>query len=184
MRNAIRYRGSILRPTSQVRASAFRSVAATRLASLTTSTLRLGDSQEAINRRPLQYLLNSRRPLDDDAVYPLPRAKPEVQATIILARETRSAIYDATLLEISRLELHFGTDCAPIAARSDELETEPVVGAVGVIAIQHCGLILVGDDDVLFPTIPQIGQRYRAAIVQISRAHLLSNIHPASDTAI
>ena len=48
----------------------------------------LGDSDESIDRWALQDLLDSRRPVNHDTVHPLTRSKAEVQAPIVLARES------------------------------------------------------------------------------------------------
>src|SRR5687768_14465923 len=119
----------------------------------------LGDCNDAVYRRAPQYLRRpSRRPVDEDAVHPLPSAKPEVQPPVVLARESRSAIDDPPLGEISRLEHHLGADRAAIAARADEPEGDPVVGAVRIRAIQQRWLALVRDDYVHRTTIRQVGE--------------------------
>src|SRR4051812_24126150 len=121
----------------------FRS-AAVRVTSLNASALRLGDGHDAIDRRARPHLLRARRPLDDDAIDPLVGTQAEVKAAIVLAGESRTAVDDTTLAQISCLDQNLGADGAAIAAGPDQLETDPVVGAVGKIAIEHGGLILIG----------------------------------------
>jgi hypothetical protein len=149
------------------------------------SAPRLGDGDDAVYRRAPQYLRRAaRRPVDDDAVHPLPSPEPEVQPPVVLARESRPAVDDPPLCEISRLEHHLGADRAAIAARADEPEGDPVVGAVGIAAIQHRWLILVRDDHVDGAAIGEVGERHRAAVVQVRHADRLRHIHPPRDPAI
>src|SRR5947207_2413788 len=149
MRNAMRYRGSILLARSHQRTSAFRSSAVACIASLMASARRLDDRDKSIDSGTLQHLLRSRRPIDDDAIHPLVGTKPKMQAPIVLAGESGSAIDDASLGEISRLDHYLGADRTAIAARTDEPEGDPVTAAVRIVAIQHRRLILIGDDHIL-----------------------------------
>src|SRR5688500_1631949 len=102
----------------------------------------LGDGDDAVYWRSPQYLRRAGRPVDDDAVHPLTTPEPEVQPPVILACESRPAIDDSPLREISRLEHHLGADRAPVAVRADEREGDPVGGAVRIVAIQHRRLVL------------------------------------------
>src|SRR5215210_5210302 len=110
------------------------------------STLGLDDGDKAIHGRTLKYLSFARRPADDNAVYPLALTKTEVQAPVVLTRESRSAVDDAALGQISGFDQHLGTDRAAIAARPDEIETNPVIAAVRITAIDQRRLILIRDD--------------------------------------
>src|SRR5712664_3602808 len=110
-----------------------------------TSAPRLGDSVELVHREMLQHLLRARRPVDDDAVDPFAATDPEVQTPVVLAGEPHSTVDDAPLRKSppACLHHHLGTDRAPVAARSHEPEGDPVVRAVGLIAVAHTGLVLV-----------------------------------------
>src|SRR5689334_7654118 len=94
-----------------------------------TSARGLGDGDQAVDQRMLQYLLGAGRPVDDDAVDPLATTEPEVQSTIVLAGEAHSAIDDPALLEITGFHNHFGADRAAVAACADEVKLDPMVGS-------------------------------------------------------
>src|SRR5687768_1906764 len=99
------------------------------------SAARLGDGHHRVDARAGQHLPRPRRPLNDDAVDPLARSETEMQPAIVLTRESRSAVDNTSLAQITRLHEHLGADRAAIAARADELEANPVVRAVGIRAI-------------------------------------------------
>src|SRR5204862_1452031 len=149
-----------------------------------SSTLRISYSQDAIDCGALKYLTHARRPLDDDAVDPLPTTQSEMEAAIVLTGESGSTVYDPPLLETSRLQLDLGADRTAIAAHAQQLEPDPVIRTVRNVAVNDRRLILIGDDDILLTTIPEVGERHRAPVVQIRRANLFRNIHPAGDAAI
>src|SRR6267154_2731729 len=148
------------------------------------STRWLGDRVQTINGGTQQYLLRSGRPVYDDAVHPFMSPKPKMQPPVVLTRETRSAVDDPPLSEISCLEHYLRADCAAIASRADELERDPVVGAVGIVVIKNSGLILVCDDHIHRAAIREVGERHRAAVVRVGYTDLLCNIHPSGDAAI
>src|SRR5260221_14560146 len=107
-----------------------------------------------------------------------------MQSAIILTRESRSSIYNAPLLEVARLDHHFRADRASIAPRADELERDPVIRTIGIIAIHHGRLVLVRNDHVLRATIRKVGDLNRSTIIQVSRADILRNVNPPRDSAI
>src|SRR5258705_5489586 len=104
MRNAIRYRGSILLVRCQARKTIFGSADVTPVASLTALALRLRHSRKPIDGWALQHLLCPRRPMNHDPVHPLTRAESEVDAPVVLAGESRSPVNDSALGQIARLE--------------------------------------------------------------------------------
>src|SRR6185503_16111146 len=153
------------------------------VASLTLA-LRLCHGGEGIDNWALQHLLRSRRPVNHDAVDPLARAKSEVNAPVVLAGESGSAVDDATLGEIARLEHHLGADRAPVAASADETEPNPVAAAVRVVAVQDRRLVLIGDDDILRAATGEVGDCHGAAVVEVIHAYVARDVDPAGDAAI
>ena len=107
-----------------------------------------------------------------------------MKTTIILACESRSTIDNTALREISRFEHDLSSDSASIALRRNQLHTNPVVGAVWVIAIQNGTLILIGDNHVERTVIRQIGKRNCTAIVFVVGSDFRCYIYPARDAAI
>src|ERR1044071_3048526 len=97
----------------------------------------LSNGHESVNQRSSDDLLSARRPVDHNAIDPLAFAKAEMQATIILAGESHSAINDTSLTQISRFDRHLSANCAAIAMRGHEVECDPVVRAVRLIAIHN-----------------------------------------------
>src|SRR3954470_11519735 len=156
----------------------FPSAVVARVASLKSSALRLGDGDDPVYGRTGYHLLHPRRPLDDHAIHPLVGAESEVQAAVVLAGESRSAVDDAALAQIACLDRHLGADRAAIAAGAYQLESDPVVGAVRKIAVDESGLVLVGDDDVHRAAIPQVGERHRSSVVKVGRTDLLRDVDP------
>src|SRR5690348_3474149 len=144
----------------------------------------LRDGEDAVDRRAGEHLLRSRRPIDGQAIHPLVRAEPEVQPPVVLAGEAGSAIDDAALFEIARLEQHFGANGAPVAARPNELQTDPVIAAVRIIAVEQSGLVLIRDDDVHGAAIRQVGERHGPSIQLVRHAYLPRYVRPAGDAPI
>src|SRR6266404_6916162 len=144
----------------------------------------LGDDVQTIDSRTQEYLLRSGRPVDDDAVDPFMSPKAKVQPPVVLARESRTAVDNPPLPEISRLEHYLGADCAAIAARADELECDPVVGAVGIVAIQNGRLVLVCDNHIHRAAIQEVGERNRTTVIRIRYTDALRHINPPGDAAI
>src|SRR5258706_11437731 len=123
----------------------------------------LGDGVQTIDGGTQKYLLRSGRPVNDDAVHPFMSPKAKVQPPVVLAREPRSAVDNPPLPEISCLEYYLRADCAAIAPRADELERDPVVGAVRIVAIQNGGLAPVCANHIHPPPSPQAGHRHPPA---------------------
>src|SRR5690242_13603487 len=130
MRKAIRYRGSILRGAAGAGCAA-------RDASLIGLTLRLRDGAHLVDRRILQMLNSTRRPIDRDALDPVATPEAEVQPPIVLTRESRSAIDHTALGEIARFDDHLGTDGAVVAPGANELEADPVIRTVRRVSIEQ-----------------------------------------------
>jgi hypothetical protein len=107
-----------------------------------------------------------------------------MQPPVVLARESRSPVDDPPLPEITRLEHDLGADRAPVAARADEPEGDPVVGAVGMVAIDHGRLVLVRDDHVDRAMIGEVSERHRAAVVQVRHADPRRHVDPPRDATI
>src|SRR6476619_2556188 len=114
-----------------------RSAMAGCVVSLIRSVSRLGDGNEAVDSRAIDDLHFPRRPGDHRAIDPLVATEPEVQSPIVLAREAGAAVDDAPLTQIARLDLDLGADGAAVAARRHELERDPVIRAVGIVAIEQ-----------------------------------------------
>src|SRR6266536_6456996 len=108
-----------------------------------------------------------------------------MQAAIVLAAESRAAIYHLPLPAWPDLRRHLGADRAAVAARADELELDPVGphsldpsplrctqgrlfgrgGTPGkLILIDQRPALLIRHDDIEQPAIEKIGQRDTAAV--------------------
>src|SRR6266536_6108899 len=108
-----------------------------------------------------------------------------MQAAIVLAAESRAAIYHLPLPAWPDLRRHLGADRAAVAARADELELDPVGphplapspfgrgGTPGkLILIDQRPALLIRHDDIEQPAIEKIGQRDTAAVEQVGDTSL------------
>src|SRR5204862_3083680 len=144
----------------------------------------LVDRHDAISGGARDHLSRSRWPLDGDAIDPLALAEPEVWAPVVLAGESGPAVDDATLHEVAGLDRHLGADRAAVAARADELELDPVVGRIGLVAIEDGRLVLIGDDDIHRAAVGEVGHGHGASVVQVVHADAVRHVDPAGDSAI
>jgi hypothetical protein len=107
----------------------------------------------------------------------------EMQPAIVLAGEAHSTIDGATLLHPRRLEHDLGADRAAVASRSGERELDPMIAAVGAVAIENRRLVLVRDDHVEHTAVRQIGECHGASVGDIGHADGLRDVGPAGETA-
>ena len=107
-----------------------------------------------------------------------------MQSPIVLTGKPGPAVDHSALRQLSRLEHDLGADRAAIAARADEVEGDPVIRAVRIVAVEHRRLILIRDDHVHGATIGGVDQSHGSTVVVVGDADGLGDVGPACRTTI
>src|SRR6266513_211336 len=115
-----------------------------------------------------------------------------MQAAIVLAAESRAAIYHLPLPAWPDLRRHLGADRAAVAARADELELDPALtprpplpsGEGERVAIEQRPALLIRHHHVEQPSVEEIGHHDTAAVEQIGDARLPGDVHKPRLAAI
>src|SRR6266480_4714871 len=115
-----------------------------------------------------------------------------MQAAIVLAAESRAAIYHLPLPAWPDLRRHLGADRAAVAARADELELDPALtprpplpsGEGERVAIEQRPALLIRHHHVEQTIVEEIGHGDRPAIQQVGDTGFLCDIHKSRLAAI
>ena len=118
------------------------------------------------------------------AINTLGLAQTEMQAPLILRTEAAAARHLLPLLLTIPKDPHIGSDCAAIAAASDQIELDPLVARIDMIFIKQNGAFLISDNRVERTRVTEIGKRDRAAVIAVRDADHLRDFLELASTIV
>src|SRR5215467_4459855 len=98
-------------------------------------------------------------------------------ASLVLGAETTATGNLLHLLMTIPEQTHLSTDRTAITCRALELETDPLVLGRHVVFINEQRSSLIRDHNIEHATIPQINERHRAPVKNVTRSHCLRHVH-------
>src|SRR5262245_7698411 len=105
-------------------------------------------------------------------------------ASLVLGAKTTATGNLLHLLVTIPEQTHFSTDRTAITRRALELETDPFVLRRHVVFINEQRSSLIRYHHIEHATIPQINERHRAPVKNVTRAHRLRHIHKLAGAVV
>src|SRR6266513_1620071 len=145
---------------------------------------KLGDGMHAVRGRVLDGLHRARGPMNDCAVHLRGPPQPEVEPTVVLARESGASVHDLELAGPARDEEHLRPDGAAVRAGARELERDAVIAGRHRVLVDQRRLPLVRHHHVEHAAVEQVDQRDGAAVVLVGHADLGGDVAPSCQAVV